>query len=35
VGQTGTRAAVTDLVSVDLVGRRAVDLLRTDSALCR
>ena len=35
VGQPGTRAAVTDLVSADLVARRAVDLLRTDSALCR
>jgi hypothetical protein len=40
VGQPGIRAAVidpvaTDRVSVDLVGRPAVDLLRTDSALCR
>jgi hypothetical protein len=35
VGQTGIRAATTDLVSVDLVGRPTVDLLRTDSALCR
>jgi hypothetical protein len=45
VGQTGFRAAATDLVSTDLVstdlvsadlvGRPAVDLLRTDSALCR
>jgi hypothetical protein len=35
VGQTGFRAAVTDLVCADLVGRPTVDLLRTDSALCR
>ncbi|MCW2508650.1 MAG: hypothetical protein JWP68_1798 [Modestobacter sp.] len=35
MGQTGIRAASTRLVSVDLVGRPAVDLLRTDSALCR
>jgi hypothetical protein len=35
VGQTGFRAAAADLVSADLVGRPAVDLLRTDSALCR
>jgi hypothetical protein len=30
VGHTGIRAAATDLV-----GRPTVDLLRTDSALCR
>jgi hypothetical protein len=40
VGQTGRRAASADStaverVSTDLVGRLAVDLLRTDSALCR
>jgi hypothetical protein len=35
VGQTGIRAASVDLVSADLVGRPTVDLLRTDSALCR
>ena len=38
--QTGFRRtsgdlATTDLDSVHLVGRPAVDLLRTDSALCR
>jgi hypothetical protein len=35
VGQTGIRAAAAALVSADLVGRPTVDLLRTDSALCR
>ena len=40
MGQTGFRATAADLVcadlsSADLVGRPTVDLLRTDSALCR
>ena len=35
MGRTGFRTASTDLVSADLVGRPTVDLLRTDSALCR
>ena len=35
MGLTGIRAATTDLVSADLVGRPTVDLLRTNSALCR
>jgi hypothetical protein len=35
VGLTGINAAATALVCADLVGRLAVDLLRTDSALCR
>src|ERR1700712_3814808 len=35
VGLTGIHAAATALVCADLVGRPAVDLLRTDSALCR
>ena len=36
MAQTGTRAAVADrVVSAHLVGRPTVDLLRTDSALCR
>ena len=33
MGETSTR--LQRAVSVDLVGRPAVDLLRTDSALCR
>lgn len=35
MGHAGFRPASTDPVSADLVGRPTVDLLRTDSALCR
>ena len=35
VSALAVRSVSVDLASVDLVGRPTVDLLRTDSALCR